>query len=425
MIEAAAAREAARRARDLTRRKGVLDMASLPGKLSDCQERDPSLSEIFIVEGMGAGGSAKGGRNRAFQAILPLKGKILNVERARFDKMLGFAEIGTLIAALGTGIGRDDFNADKVRYHKIILMTDADVDGSHIRTLLLTFFYRQMPELITRGYLYVAQPPLYRVKKGQSQVYLKDEKAMQTHLIGLGLDKCSLVVGPSKTQIVGQDLHRLVELGTQVKNFMEPLIRKVGSAVILEQMLIMGDLEPTLFDQDTHKQRLEALTTRLNKLFEGTESLWSSESQVDSWHMTCVTQGLEERFTIDTAVVKSAESRQLSNMTKDLTDVYTQPPQFITKDQSTKIMGPVQLLDAVMDQGRKGIEIQRYKGLGEMNADQLWETTLDPEARSLLQIRVNHADEAEEIFSTLMGDVVEPRREFVQENALRVKYVDA
>ncbi len=424
VVEAAAAREAARRARDLTRRKGVLDMASLPGKLSDCQERDPTLSEIFIVEGMGAGGSAKGGRNRAFQAILPLKGKILNVERARFDKMLGFAEIGTLIAALGTGIGRDDFNADKVRYHKIILMTDADVDGSHIRTLLLTFFYRQMPELIERGYLYVAQPPLYRVKKGQSQVYIKDEKAMQAHLIGLGLDKCSLVVGPNKNQIVGPDLQRLVELGTQVKNLMEPLIRKVGSAVILEQMLILGDLRPELFDRDDHKTRLESIISRLNTLFDDTESVWSSECKVDSWHITCVTQGLEERFTIDTAVVKSAEARQLSGMSKDLIDAYTYPPQFITKDHSTKIMGPVQLLDAVMDQGRKGIEIQRYKGLGEMNADQLWETTLDPEARSLLQIRVNHVDEAEEIFSTLMGDVVEPRREFVQENALRVKFVD-
>jgi DNA gyrase subunit B len=425
VVEAAAAREAARRARELTRRKGVLDMASLPGKLSDCSERDPSLSEIFIVEGMGAGGSAKGGRNRAFQAILPLKGKILNVERARFDKMLGFAEIGTLIAALGTGIGRDDFNADKVRYHKIILMTDADVDGSHIRTLLLTFFYRQMPELITRGYLYVAQPPLYRVKKGQSQVYLKDEKAMQAHLIGLGLDKCTLMVGPNKTQMVGQDLLRLVELGTQVKNLMEPLIRKVGSAVILEQMLIMGYLEPTLLDNDKHIQALEKLMLRMNKLFEETESVWSAETKEDSWLITCVTQGLEERFTVDGAVIKSAEARQLSGMTKDLTEAYTTPPLFITKEHTTKIFGPVQFLDAVMDQGRKGIEIQRYKGLGEMNADQLWETTLDPEARTLLQIRVNHVDETEEIFSTLMGDVVEPRRIFVQENALRVKYLDA
>ena len=425
VVEAAAAREAARKARELTRRKGVLDMASLPGKLSDCQERDPALSEIFIVEGMGAGGSAKGGRNRAFQAILPLKGKILNVERARFDKMLGFAEIGTLIAALGTGIGRDDFNADKVRYHKIILMTDADVDGSHIRTLLLTFFYRQMPELITRGYLYVAQPPLYRVKKGQSQVYLKDEKAMQTHLIGLGLDKCSLLVGPNKSQMVGQDLLHLVELGTQVKGLMEPLIRKVGSAVLLEQMLLMGYLEPTLLERENHSHLLEQLIARLNKLFADTESFWSAESQEGYWYVTCVTQGLEERFTIDGALVKSAEARQLAGMTKDLTEAFTTPPQLITKEHSTKIFGPVQFLDAVMDQGRKGIEIQRYKGLGEMNADQLWETTLDPDARTLLQIRVNHVDETEEIFSTLMGDVVEPRRLFVQENALRVKYVDA
>ncbi|OJV47631.1 MAG: DNA gyrase subunit B [Alphaproteobacteria bacterium 43-37] len=428
VIEAAAAREAARKARELTRRKGVLDMASLPGKLSDCQERDPSLSELFIVEGMGAGGSAKGGRNRAFQAILPLKGKILNVEKARFDKMLSFAEIGTLIAALGTGIGPEDFNISKIRYHKIILMTDADVDGSHIRTLLLTFFYRQMRELIEKGYLYIARPPLYRVKKGASQVYLKDEKAMQDYLIDSGIDKCSLHLKKTKASIIGQDLRQIIETCGKIKELIEPLGRKAGSVEPLEQMLVLGILKPTLFDDPSScQQALSSLINRLNQIYEGTESVWSGKMKDDQkiWEIVCITQGLEERFTVDSNMVNNSDVFQLSNINSDSFDIYGQTPQFIVKDQSIDVKGPIALLEAVMDQGRKGIEIQRYKGLGEMNAGQLWETTLDPDARSLLQVRVHHADDAEEIFSTLMGDVVEPRREFVQENALRVKYVDA
>jgi DNA gyrase subunit B len=428
VIEAAAAREAARKARELTRRKGVLDMASLPGKLSDCQERDPSLSELFIVEGMGAGGSAKGGRNRAFQAILPLKGKILNVEKARFDKMLSFAEIGTLIAALGTGIGPEDFNIAKIRYHKIILMTDADVDGSHIRTLLLTFFYRQMRELIEKGYLYIARPPLYRVKKGASQVYLKDERAMQDYLIDSGIDKCSLQLKKTKASIIGQDLRQIIETCGKIKELIEPLGRKAGSVEPLEQMLVLGILKPTLFDDPNFcQQSLTSLINRLNQIYEGTESVWSGSMKDDqkSWELVCVTQGLEERFMIDSNMVNSSDVFHLANLNSDSFDIYGQSPQFIVKDHSIDVKGPIALLDAVMDQGRKGIEIQRYKGLGEMNAGQLWETTLDPDARSLLQVRVHHADEAEEVFSTLMGDVVEPRREFVQENALKVKYVDA
>lgn len=426
VIEAAAAREAARRARELTRRKGALDMASLPGKLSDCQERDPALSEIFLVEGMGAGGSAKGGRNRAFQAILPLKGKILNVEKARFDKMLSFAEIGTLIAALGTGIGHEDFNVSKIRYHKVILMTDADVDGSHIRTLLLTFFYRQMREVIEKGYLYIARPPLYRVKKGQSQVYLKDEKAMQNYLIDSGIDNYSLSLSGEKARLVGQDLRRLVEQAQKIKNLIEPLGRKVGLTLPVEQALILGVLKPSVFEDDATSQRaLEALVARLNVLSAEAECIWAGERKVDTWALSSVTQGLERHFLIEPSVVKSTEALQLNQMTDDLSEIYGQPAYFHAKDQRIQVCGPVELLDAVMEQGRKGLDIQRYKGLGEMNAIQLWETTLDPEARSLLQVKVNHADEAEEVFSTLMGDVVEPRRIFVQENALRVQYVDA
>jgi len=424
VVEAAAAREAARKARELTRRKGVLDIATLPGKLADCQERDPALSELFIVEGDSAGGSAKQGRNRANQAILPLKGKILNVERARFDKMLSSAEIGTLIAALGTGIGREDFNIGKTRYHKIIIMTDADVDGSHIRTLLLTFFFRQMPEIIEKGYLYIAQPPLYRAKRGQSEVYLKDERAMEEYLIDGGLADAVMKLS-SGAQVAGADLRALTEQARTVRNLLMPLSRRVPMRVV-EQVSIAGALNPALLtDQAAGVQMAETVSARLNGLENELERGWKGEwLEGTGWTFSRTLRGVTETHLIDSALVRSAEGRKLSELAVQLRDTYERAAIFTAKDKETTISGPVALVTAVMDQGKKGIGIQRYKGLGEMNPEQLWETTLDPEARSLLQVKVAHADDAEEVFSTLMGDVVEPRREFIQTNALKVSNLD-
>ena len=428
VVEAAAAREAARKARELTRRKGVLDIATLPGKLADCQERDPALSELFIVEGDSAGGSAKQGRNRANQAILPLKGKILNVERARFDKMLSSAEIGTLIAALGTGIGREDFNIGKARYHKIIIMTDADVDGSHIRTLLLTFFFRQMPEIIEKGYLYIAQPPLYRAKRGQSEVYLKDERAMEEYLIDGGLADAIMVLGAQDgkgAQVGGADLRALTEQARAVRNLLVPLSRRVPMRVV-EQAAIAGALNPALLTEDEAGRAMAAtVAARLDALESDLERGWTGEwHEGTGWVFRRTLRGVTETHWLDAAIIRSAEARKLNELSAALRDTYSTAATLSVKERATPISGPVALVNAVMDQGKKGISIQRYKGLGEMNPEQLWETTLDPEVRSLLQVKVAHGDDADEVFSTLMGDVVEPRREFIQTNALKVANLD-
>ncbi len=427
VVEAAAAREAARKARELTRRKGALDVSSLPGKLADCQERDPALSELFIVEGDSAGGSAKQGRNRANQAILPLRGKILNVERARFDKMLGSAEIGTLITALGTGIGHDDFNLDKLRYHKIIIMTDADVDGSHIRTLLMTFFYRQMRDLIERGYLYIAQPPLFKAAKGKSAIYLKDERALDDHLIQTGLEGATLQLG-SGSVLAKDDLRSTVDIARSVTNLVKPLAlsRRVTSQAVIEQAAIAGALKPdVLADPELARQTADYIAKRLDVVSPVLEKGWTGEPIADGGlAFTRRLRGVSERHVIDGPLTRSAEARKLDALADELQAVYQKPGIFAVKDKETRISSPTELFAAVLEAGRKGVTIQRYKGLGEMNPDQLWETTLDPEARTLLQVRINHADEADEIFSTLMGDVVEPRRDFIQENALKVANLD-
>jgi DNA gyrase subunit B len=424
VVEAAAAREAARKARELTRRKGALDIATLPGKLADCQERDPALSELFIVEGDSAGGSAKQGRNRAFQAILPLRGKILNVERARFDKMLSSAEIGTLIAALGTGIGREDFNVDKARYHKIIIMTDADVDGSHIRTLLLTFFYRQMPELIEKGYLYIAQPPLYRAKRGQSEVYLKDDRALDDYLLEGGLADALFKLGDGR-QIAGADLRQLANQARQVKSMLMSMAHRVPLKV-LEQMAIAGAFRSGLInDQAAAQDVADRVRGRLDQLELVTERGWQGRIvEGEGFSFSRQLRGVTETHLLDSSVMKSAEARRLDERSSDLKDIYGTTGELLIKEKPHVITGPVALLDSVLDAGRKGIGMQRYKGLGEMNPSQLWETTLDPNVRSLLQVRVSHIEQAEEVFSTLMGDVVEPRRDFIQANALKVANLD-
>jgi DNA gyrase subunit B len=427
VIEAAAAREAAKKARELTRRKGALDVSSLPGKLADCQERDPALSELFIVEGDSAGGSAKQGRHRGNQAILPLRGKILNVERARFDKMLGSAEIGTLITALGTGIGHDDFDLSKVRYHKIIIMTDADVDGSHIRTLLMTFFYRQMRSLIDAGYLYIAQPPLFKAAKGKSAIYLKDERALDDHLIDSGLDGAAFRLGDGSVQS-GADLRNTVDIAHAVSNLVKPLAlsRRVTSQAVIEQAAIAGALKPDVIaDPELARQAADYIARRLNRVSSALEQGWTGEPTPDGGLVfSRRLRGVQEHHVIDSSLIKSAEARRLDALADDLQAIYEKPGTFILKDKETPITSPTELFAAVLEAGRRGVTIQRYKGLGEMNPDQLWETTLDPEARTLLQVRINHADEADEIFSTLMGDVVEPRRDFIQENALKVANLD-
>ncbi len=429
VVEAAAAREAARKARELTRRKGALDISSLPGKLADCQERDPALSELFIVEGDSAGGSAKQGRDRKFQAILPLRGKILNVERARFDKMLSSTEIGTLITALGTSIGKDEFDVGKLRYHKIIIMTDADVDGSHIRTLLLTFFYRQMNELVERGHLYIAQPPLYRAKRDGKPQYLKDDREMEAYLIGNGITGSVLVLAsdsPDGAQIAGQDLRALVEQAVQAKHLMETLVRRVGSVQVVEQTLIAGALNPEIItDQDRTAEAAHAIARRLDAIAPPSERGWRGEALADGGlAFVRKVRSLTERRTIDAPLLRSSEARRLDLMTEALQETYTHPAVLKAKDREIGVTGPCSLADGVFELGRKGVTIARYKGLGEMNPDQLWETTLDPTARALLQVKVAHADEAASIFSTLMGDAVEPRREFIQSNALQVTNLD-
>ncbi len=418
VIEAAAARDAARRARELTRRKGVLDVASLPGKLADCSEKDPAKSELFIVEGDSAGGSAKQGRNRENQAVLPLRGKILNVERARFDRMLSSEQIGTLITALGTGIGADEFNVDKIRYHKIIIMTDADVDGAHIRTLLLTFFYRQMPELIDRGYLYIAQPPLYKVTRGKSEQYLKDQKAFEDYLIDQGLEDTRLVLATGE-EIAGLDLKGLIEEARQIRGLVDNLHHRY-LPFIVEQAAIAGALSKALLE-DRAKAEAAAtrLAERLDVLADAYEQGWSGHVGEDGGIVVTRTlRGVAETRTLDAGLIGSLDARKLDGHAARLSEIFGRPAHLRRKETTTVVHGPGELLDAVFAQGRRGIAMQRYKGLGEMNPEQLWETTLDPNIRSLLQVRIKEADDAGEIFTRLMGDEVEPRRDFITENAL-------
>ncbi len=423
VVEAAAAREAARKARELTRRKGALDVSSLPGKLADCQERDPAKSELFIVEGDSAGGSAKQGRNREFQAVLPLRGKILNVERARFDKMLSSQEIGTLITALGTGIGRDEFAADRLRYHKIIIMTDADVDGSHIRTLLLTFFYRQMPELIERGHLYIAQPPLYKIARGKSEQYLKDERALENYLIATGLEESVLRLSNGEER-AGPDLKKLAEEARVIRNLLNGLHSRYNRKVI-EQAAIAGVLTPKVTsDPKSAQAAADYIAKRLDALAEETERGWSGRFDEAGFHFDRTVRGVKEVAIIDQALLGSADARKLDEYAASLQEVYAKPGALRRKDETIAIHGPVGLFEAITAAGRKGVTLQRYKGLGEMNPEQLWETTLDTDVRSLLQVKIKEVDDADDIFTKLMGELVEPRRDFIQENALAAS-VDA
>jgi len=424
VVEAAAAREAARKARELTRRKGALDISSLPGKLADCQTRDPALSELFIVEGDSAGGSAKQARNRFNQAVLPLRGKILNVERARFDKMLSSAEIGTLITALGTGIGREDFNIEKLRYHKIIIMTDADVDGAHIRTLLLTFFYRQMPEVIDGGYLYIAQPPLYKIRRQSSETYLKDEAKLEEYLIETGLGEVALTLA-SGEQRMGADLAELLHQARKMRSILAALPARYPKFII-EQTAIAGALTPEILSKsDLAEQSSQYIASRLNRMLDEVERGWEGRPSGDGGlTFSRVLRGVREEVNIDGPLIASADARRLDQMAPDLQAVYLEPAQLTLKDKTIQVGSPTQLLEAVLAQGRQGVSLQRYKGLGEMNPDQLWQTTLDENVRSLLQVRVQDVAESNGLFEQLMGDVVEPRREFIQTNALAVANLD-
>ncbi|HWE21494.1 MAG TPA: DNA topoisomerase (ATP-hydrolyzing) subunit B [Hyphomicrobiaceae bacterium] len=417
VVEAAAAREAARKARELTRRKGALDISSLPGKLAECQDRDPANTEMFIVEGDSAGGSAKQGRNREFQAVLPLRGKILNVERARFDKMLSSQEIGTLITALGTGIGRDDFDLSKLRYHKIIIMTDADVDGAHIRTLLLTFFYRQMPELVDKGHLYIAQPPLYKVTKGKSEAYLKDQRAFEDYLIDAGLDEAALELGTGEVR-ARRDLRDVVEQARYITRIIDDLHSRYTRFVV-EQAAVGGLFDPKLL-QSAQEGNVKAteIAGRLDVLSEETERGWTGMLGNEGYVFKRLVRGVTEVHTLDRSLIGSLEARRLNERLPQLEEIYALPAKLKRKDSETPVFGPRSLLDAIYEAGRKGIAIQRYKGLGEMNPEQLWETTLNRDVRTLLQVKLGDLGEADEIFSRLMGDIVEPRREFIQANAL-------
>jgi DNA gyrase subunit B len=447
IIDAAAAREAAKRARELTRRKGVMDIASLPGKLADCQERDPAKSELFLVEGDSAGGSAKQGRDRHFQAILPLRGKILNTERARFDRMIASREIGTLIQAMGTGIGRDDFNADKLRYHKIVIMTDADVDGAHIRTLLLTFFYRQMPELIERGHLYIAQPPLYKATKGRSEVYLKDDAAMDEYLVeaGVGALIYETVAGPR----MGADLRSLVDHARRMRSLARYVPRRYDYGII-EALALGGVLDPAL-ERAERQARLASVVGQLDAGDQ--DSRWTATlTEEGGIHFERLWRGVTDHHIVEAKFLASAEARKLHTLSAEQAETYAKPGKLILAKTAaaaveveaetpadadaeeaepvtaargeTIVSRPSQLLEAVLTAGRKGLAIQRYKGLGEMNAEQLWETTLDPSNRTMLRVTTEDSSAADMIFTQLMGEVVEPRREFIQDNALNVANLD-
>ena len=425
--EAASAREAAKRARELTRRKGVMDIASLPGKLADCQEKDPSKSEIFLVEGDSAGGSAKQGRDRSNQAILPLRGKILNVERARVDKMLSSVEIGTLITAIGAGVGNSEIDIEKARYHKIIIMTDADVDGSHIRTLLLTFFFRHMRPLVDAGYLYIAQPPLFRAKHGQSEVYLKDQIALDDYLIKSGIKDVSLSLGDSET-VYGEDLRLSVEKSIFAKRIIDNLSKKLGFPEIISQLAILGLLNFKLFENDNN---LLKITQRLNKLPSNSSNEWNAKYNLNSENdnkksieISRVNRGVKDILILNEEDLNSEEVKALDNMKDFLSDHFLNKCIFNSNTENYELNGPLDLAKKVTDLGKKGSQVNRYKGLGEMNPVQLWETTLDPNARFLLQVKVENEGDAEETFSTLMGETVEHRRTFIQDNALKVSNLD-
>ena len=422
--EAAAAREAARKARDLTRRKGVMDIASLPGKLADCQERDPAKSEVFLVEGDSAGGSAKQGRDRANQAILPLRGKILNVERARLDKMLSSVEIGTLITALGAGVGNADMDVEKIRYHKVIIMTDADVDGSHIRTLLLTFFFRHMRPLIEKGYLYIAQPPLFRAKRGQSEVYLKDQRDLDIYLMDAGL-KDAVLITADGNQMAGADLVDVANLAVATSRLIETVGRQLGNRDVIEQAAIAGLINPAMLD---NAKAADDLANRLEAKADSLEKGWAGMiEQTDNGPAIIVQRrlrGITERHVIDRRIVATGEARRLDEAASHLQTIYGKPASLRYANQQITINGPSELSQLIFQTGRKGAQISRYKGLGEMNPSQLWETTLDPEQRILLQVTIDQEDEADNAFSTLMGEAVEERRNFIQENALRVANLD-
>ncbi|KIC09448.1 DNA gyrase subunit B [Leisingera sp. ANG-M1] len=422
IIEAALAREAARKARELTRRKTAMDVNYLAGKLKDCSEKDPSKTEVFLVEGDSAGGSAQTGRDRMTQAILPLRGKILNVERARFDRMLSSQEIGNLVMALGTGIGRDEFNIDKLRYHKIVIMTDADVDGAHIRTLLLTFFYRQMPELIEGGYLYIAQPPLYKVARGKSEVYLKDQAALDDYLINQGVDGAVLKLGGG-SEMAGADLTRVVDEARQLKRVLDAFPTHYPRH-ILEQAAVAGAFVPGAVDSDLQGVA-DKVAARLDAIALEYERGWQGRiTQDHGIRLARILRGVEEVRTLDGPMLRSGEARKTGSFTQSLQEVYGSTAQLVRRDRSQVIHGPLDLLKAILEEGEKGLTLQRYKGLGEMNPDQLWETTLDPDARTLLQVRIDDMVEADDLFTKLMGDVVEPRREFIQKNALSVENLD-
>ncbi|MCX2695535.1 MULTISPECIES: DNA topoisomerase (ATP-hydrolyzing) subunit B [Ochrobactrum] len=426
VIQAAAAREAARKARDITR-KSNLSVTSLPGKLADCQERDPAKSEIFIVEGDSAGGSAKSGRSRQNQAILPLRGKILNVERVRFDRMISSDQVGTLITALGTSIGKDEahgFNPDKLRYHKIIIMTDADVDGAHIRTLLLTFFFRQMPELIERGHIYIAQPPLYKVSRGKSSQYIKNEAAFEDFLIETGLEEAALAISSGEVR-AGPDLRSVVDDARTLRQLLSGLHTRYDRSVV-EQAAIAGLLNPSASANDTTSHTsADIVAKRLDMISEETERGWTAHVTEDGgYRFERMVRGVKDVAILDMALLGSADARQIDRVASRLSEIFAEPPVLRRKDKSETLSGPMALLDAIFATGRKGLTLQRYKGLGEMNAEQLWETTLDPNVRSLLQVKVNDATDADSLFSRLMGDEVEPRREFIQENALSVANLD-
>ena len=423
--DAASAREAAKRARELTRRKGVMDIASLPGKLADCQEKDPSKSEIFLVEGDSAGGSAKQGRDRSNQAILPLRGKILNVERARIDKMLSSVEIGTLITAIGAGVGNSEIDLAKARYHKIIIMTDADVDGSHIRTLLLTFFFRHMRPLVDAGYLYIAQPPLFRAKHGQSEVYLKDQVALDNYLVSSGIKGVSISCGSNET-ILGEDLKISVEKSIYAKRMIDTLSQKLGFSEVIAQLSILGFLNSDVFDNE---ENLIVINNRLNKSLINSEKGWNAVFKVEDedkkiLEISRINRGVKDLFILTNEDILSEEVKILDNMKVFLNDHFLEKCIFNINENEYEIKGPLELAKRITDLGKKGSQINRYKGLGEMNPVQLWETTLDPNARFLLQVKVEHEGDAEETFSTLMGETVEHRRNFIQENALKVSNLD-
>jgi DNA gyrase subunit B len=443
VIDAAAAREAAKKAREASR-KSVMGIASLPGKLADCQEKDPAKSELFLVEGDSAGGSAKQGRNRQNQAILPLKGKILNVERARFDRMLSSKEIGTLIQAMGTGIGRDDFNLEKLRYHKIVIMTDADVDGAHIRTLLLTFFYRQMPEIITAGHLFIAQPPLYKVARGRSEVYVKDDAALDEYLVGAGVG--AMVLETTGGARSGDDLRMLIDHARRMRSLMRYVPRRYDPAII-EGLALMGALDPGL-NRDRRLAAVNLAAAWLDRA--DTDARWSAGlSEEGGYHLQRLWRGVTDHHIIEASFLVSQEARRLHSLVEEQAESYAVTSRLVAiakgaalvevepvdedadeaelpaaVSKGTTISRPSELLDAILASGRRGLTISRYKGLGEMNADQLWQTTLDPDNRSLLRVEVQQADLADEIFTQLMGDVVEPRRDFIQENALNVANLD-